>query len=148
MHPAQRDWFLSKLEHTLAEFVVGLRLQAVPAKTQRVVRRVVMAVTGTGFAGATEDGVLALRELLVEAGGAPQATILVYGDRLPACAAAQLNGTICRALDFCDAMARARTSVPRCSQRRWPRRSLPVAAPAMNSCPRWWQEPNSAPDST
>ena len=47
-----------------------------------MVRRVVMAVTGTGFAGATEDGVLALRELLVEAGGAAQATSLVYGDRL------------------------------------------------------------------
>ena len=64
-----------------------------------------MAVTGTGFAGAAEDGVPALRELLVEAGGAAQATILVYGDRLPAGAAAQLNGTMCRALDFCDAMA-------------------------------------------
>ena len=96
---------MGKLEHTLAEFVAGLRLQSVPAETQRVVRRVVMAVAGTGFAGAAEDGVLALRELLVEAGGAPQATILVYGDRLPACAAAQLNGTMCRALDFCDAMA-------------------------------------------
>ena len=43
--------------------------------------------------------------MLVEAGGAPQATVLVYGDRLPARAAAQLNGTMCRALDFCDAMA-------------------------------------------
>ena len=96
---------MGKLEHTLAEFVAGLRLRSVPAKAQRVVRRVVMAVSGTGFAGAAEDGVPALRELLVEAGGAAQATILVYGDRLPACAAAQLNGTICRALDFCDAMA-------------------------------------------
>ena len=65
----------------------------------------VMAVTGTGFAGAAEDGVLPLRELLLEAGGAEQATTLVYGDRLPARAAAQFNATMCRALDFCDAMA-------------------------------------------
>ena len=101
----QKDQLLGKLEHTLAEFVAGLRLPSVPAETQRVVRRVVMAVAGTGFAGAAEDGVLALRELLVEAGGAPQATVLVYGDRLPARAAAQFNGTMCRALDFCDAMA-------------------------------------------
>ena len=64
-----------------------------------------MAVAGTGIAGAAEDGVVALRELLVEAGGAAQATALVYGDRLPARAAAQLNATMCRALDFCDAMA-------------------------------------------
>jgi 2-methylcitrate dehydratase PrpD len=65
----------------------------------------VLAVAGTGIAGAAEDGVAALRALLLEAGGAPQATVLVYGDRLPARAAAQLNGTMCRALDYCDAMA-------------------------------------------
>ena len=35
----------------------------------------------------------------------PQARTLVFGDWLPAAAAAQLNGTLCRALDFCDAMA-------------------------------------------
>lgn len=104
-HRTQKDRFLGKPEHTLAEFVAGLRLQSVPAEAERIVRRVVMAVAGTGFAGAAEDGVLALRGLLVEAGGAPQATVLVYGDRLPARAAAQLNGTMCRALDFCDAMA-------------------------------------------
>jgi 2-methylcitrate dehydratase PrpD len=96
---------MGQLEHTLAEFVTGLRLPSVPAETQRVVRRVVLAVAGTAFAGAEEDGVLALRELLLDAGGAAQATVLVYGDRLPAVAAAQLNATMCRALDFCDAMA-------------------------------------------
>ncbi len=96
---------MGQLEHTLAEFVTGLRLPSVPAETQRVVRRVVLAVTGTAFAGAEEAGVLALRELLLDAGGAAQATVLVYGDRLPAVAAAQLNATMCRALDFCDAMA-------------------------------------------
>ena len=44
----------------------------------------VMAVCGTGIAGASEDGVQALRELLCEAGGAAQATTLIYGDKLPA----------------------------------------------------------------
>ena len=92
-------------EQALAGFVAGLNLEAVPAGIQRVVRRMVMAVAGTGIAGAAEDGVAALRALLLEAGGAPQATVLVYGDRLPAGAAAQLNGTMCRALDYCDAMA-------------------------------------------
>ena len=92
-------------EHLLAEFVARLHLGAVPGDVQRIVRRMVLAVAGTGFAGAAEDGVVALRELLLEAGGAPQATVLVHGDRLPAHAAAQLNATMCRALDFCDAMA-------------------------------------------
>lgn len=92
-------------EQQLADFVADLRADQVPPEAQRVVRLMVMAVCGTGFAGAAEDGVPALRELLCEAGGAPQATTLVYGDRLPARAAAQFNGTLCRALDFCDAMA-------------------------------------------
>ena len=96
---------MGQLEQTLADFVVGLQIDAVPPDAQRVLRCIVLAVVGTGFAGAAEDGVLALRELLREAGGAAQATTLVYGDRLPAHAAAQFNATMCRALDFCDAMA-------------------------------------------
>ena len=124
---------MGKLEHTLAEFVVGLRLSSVPAETQRIVRRVVMAVAGTGFAGAAEDGVLALRDMLVEAGGAPQATVLVFGDRLPARAAAQLNGTMCRALDFCDAMAPGPHIGAALFRRRWPPPSSPAAAPARSS---------------
>ena len=103
-----------------------------PAETQRVVRRVLLAVAGTGFAGAAEDGV-ALRELLVDAGGAAQATALVYGDRLPAAAAAQLNGTMCRALDFCDAMAPGPHIGAALFRRRLRPRSLPAAAPARSS---------------
>jgi 2-methylcitrate dehydratase PrpD len=64
-----------------------------------------MAVCGTALAGAAEDGIAALRALLLERGGAPQASTFVFGDRLPASAAARFNGTLCRALDYCDAMA-------------------------------------------
>ena len=94
-----------QLERRFAEFVCTLQAEGVPASAQRVLRRMVLAVAGTGVAGAGEDGIGALRDLLLEAGGAPQATTLVFGDRLPAHAAAQFNGTLCRALDYCDAMA-------------------------------------------
>ena len=93
------------IEQQLADFVCHLQADAVPAPAQRIVRLMLLAVAGTGIAGAAEDGVAALRALLCEAGGAPQATTLVYGDRLPAHAAAQFNATMCRALDYCDAMA-------------------------------------------
>jgi 2-methylcitrate dehydratase PrpD len=96
---------MGKLENTLASFVTELHIADVPPKAQQVVRRMIMAVTGTGIAGASEDGVLALRKLLTYSGGRGEATTLVYGDKLPAHAAAQFNGTLCRALDFCDAMA-------------------------------------------
>lgn len=92
-------------EERLADFVCSLPAEAVPAPAQRVLRWMLMAVAGTGIAGAGEDGVSALRELLLESGGHGQAGTLVFGDRLPARAAAQLNATMCRALDYCDAMA-------------------------------------------
>ncbi|MBU1360896.1 MAG: MmgE/PrpD family protein [Gammaproteobacteria bacterium] len=94
-----------QIERQLAQFVCGLQTRDIPDTAQRIVRLMMLAVTGTGIAGAAEEGIDALRGLLVESGGAPQATVIVFGDRLPAHAAAQLNGTMCRALDYCDAMA-------------------------------------------
>ncbi len=94
-----------ELERQLARFVAGFSLTGVPADAVRTTQQVLLAASSTGVAGAGEDGIAALRELLRERGGAAQATSLVFGDRLPAVAAAQLNGTLCRALDFCDAMA-------------------------------------------
>jgi 2-methylcitrate dehydratase PrpD len=94
-----------KIETQLAEFVCTLRAKDVSPPAQHVLRHMLMAVCGTALAGAEEDGIAALRALLCERGGAPQATTFVFGDRLPAAAAARLNGTLCRALDYCDAMA-------------------------------------------
>ena len=93
------------IEQQLADFVCDLKIGDVAASAQRIVRLMVQAVVGTGMAGAAEDGIAALRELLLERGGTAQASTLVFGDRLPASAAAQFNATLCRALDYCDAMA-------------------------------------------
>ncbi len=92
-------------EEALAHFVCHQRAADLPAPVQQTLRYMLMAVCGTAFAGLHEDGVAALRGLLGDAGGAAQATTLVYGERWPAQAAAQFNATLCRALDFCDAMA-------------------------------------------
>ena len=94
-----------KVETELAQFVCTLRAADVPPPAQQVLRRMLLAVAGTALAGAGEDGIGALRDLLRERGGTPQATAFVFGDRLPAAAAARFNGTLCRALDYCDAMA-------------------------------------------
>ncbi|MDH5539768.1 MAG: MmgE/PrpD family protein [Rhizobacter sp.] len=94
-----------ELESRLAHFVCTLQAGDLPADAARITRLVMLAAVGTGVAGASEDGVAPLRGLLLERGGAGQARTLVYGDRLPAHAAAQLNGMMCRALDYCDAMA-------------------------------------------
>jgi len=93
------------VETQLAEFICTLQASDISPSALRVLRRMLMAVAGTALAGAGEDGVPALRALLRERSGAAQAGTLVFGDRLPAAAAARFNGTLCRALDFCDAMA-------------------------------------------
>lgn len=94
-----------QLESRLADFVVGLQARDVSPDALRITRLVALAALGTGVAGAAEDGIEPLRQLLLARGGQGQARTLVFGDRLPAVAAAQLNGTMCRALDYCDAMA-------------------------------------------
>lgn len=92
-------------EHPLARFVHDLRFEAIPASAVEVVKRIVLAVAGTTVAGAHEDGIAPLRRLLADQAGAPEATVLVHGGRLPARSAAFVNGAMARALDFCDAMA-------------------------------------------
>lgn len=92
-------------EQSLARFVTTVRHDETSPQALRTTRRVLLAALGTGVAGAGEDGIAALRELLRERGGKAQARSIVFGDALPAVAAAQLNGTMCRALDYCDAMA-------------------------------------------
>jgi len=91
-------------EHTLAEFVTGFRTEEIPPNTARTARRVLLAVAGTSVAGAGEDGIRELYGLLQHRGGAEQARALVFGGSLPAHAASQFNGTLARALDFCDAL--------------------------------------------
>jgi 2-methylcitrate dehydratase PrpD len=93
------------IELELARFVCGLPAADIPADARRTTRLIVLAAAGTAVAGSGEDGIAELRRLLLERGGAGQARSFVFGDAMPAAAAAQLNGTMCRALDYCDAMA-------------------------------------------
>ena len=92
-------------ESQLAAFIRSLPVEQLADDAARISRLVLLAAVGTGIAGASEDGIGPLRELLLARGGAGQARTFVFGDRLPAHAAAQFNGTMCRALDYCDAMA-------------------------------------------
>jgi len=92
-------------EAQLSSWIVRFEAASLPERASLVARRVLLAVCGTGVAAAAEDGIEALRRWHLSRGGAAQAHTLVFGDALPATAAAQINGTMCRALDFCDAMA-------------------------------------------
>ena len=94
-----------KPELELSDFITSLVSADATDATLETARRVLLASVGAGIAGASEDGISQLRKLLGARGGAHEARTFVFGTRLPAHAAAQFNGTLCRALDFCDALA-------------------------------------------
>jgi 2-methylcitrate dehydratase PrpD len=92
------------IERQLAAFIRNIRANEAPADVVRTAKQVILTVFGTALAGAGEDGVASLRSVLVQRGGQPEATTWVFGDKVPASSAALLNGTMARALDYCDAM--------------------------------------------
>jgi 2-methylcitrate dehydratase PrpD len=92
-------------EARLSDFIANFPYDAIPDATLVVVKRVVLTAFATAVAGAGEEGCDLLRESLIARGGRPEATTFVFHDRLPATSAALINGVMCRALDYCDAMA-------------------------------------------
>jgi 2-methylcitrate dehydratase PrpD len=91
-------------EGALAEFIADTPSSQIPSEARRTARRVMLACAGTGVAAGGEAGIAELHGLLRRRGGAEQASAFVFGGKLPAHAAAQFNGTLCRALDYCDAL--------------------------------------------
>jgi 2-methylcitrate dehydratase PrpD len=95
---------VSRPETELAQFITELPASDIPEAARTTARRVVLACAGTGVAAGGEAGIAELHEMLRRRGGAHQARSLIFGGWLPAHAAAQFNGTLCRALDYCDAL--------------------------------------------
>jgi 2-methylcitrate dehydratase PrpD len=86
----------------LSRFVAGLRFEAVSAEAVRAAQTFLVDSFGVALAGSSAPGVGVVRDQLREWGGTPEATVLVFGDRLPAPWAALLNGALIQARDFDD----------------------------------------------
>jgi 2-methylcitrate dehydratase PrpD len=91
-------------EHQLAAFIQTTDAANAPQDVVDTAKRVILTVFGTAIAGARQDGIEELRSVLLQRAGQAEATSWVFGDRLPASSAAFLNGSMARALDYCDAM--------------------------------------------
>jgi 2-methylcitrate dehydratase PrpD len=87
---------------TLARFSTRLTLERMPAEVVEAARTNVFDTLACAAAGSSAHSASRARELAAEWGGAPQATILGYGDRVPAHHAAWVNGTMSHARDYDD----------------------------------------------
>lgn len=86
----------------LSRFACGLTLgkmrpAVIAAAKINLLDTLACAAAGSGAPGVTE-----LRELATEWAGAPQASILIFGDKVPAHHAAWVNGTMAHARDYDD----------------------------------------------
>lgn len=94
-----------KSEQQLVGFVCGTSFRDLPAWVVGITKDQLLADFGTAIGGAQADGCETVVAMAREAGGTPEATILVHGGKVPAEHAAFANAVLGRALDYCDAAA-------------------------------------------
>jgi len=92
-------------EEKIVRFVCNTVFSDVPPKMLEVTKKQVLAVIGTTIGGSSAEGCETIIKLAKELGGKEEASILIHGGKVPAQQAAFINGTMARALDFCDALA-------------------------------------------
>jgi len=91
------------LARQLAEFAVDSYRSALPAPAAAASQKSILDTVGVALAGSDEDATSVAREVMASQGGRAEATVFRSdGLRLPAAAAAMVNGTMAHALDFDD----------------------------------------------
>lgn len=93
-----------EFERKLAQYIAETTFDDLPTEPIDVIKNVILTVVGSTFAGATSEGCEAMVHLVREWSGREEATMLVYGDKVPAHNAVLVNSTMARALDICDFM--------------------------------------------
>ena len=86
----------------LARFACALTIADLPPAALTAAKMNVFDTLACAAAGTSAPAVGETRELAIEWGGAPQATILGFGDKVPAHHAAWVNGTMSHARDYDD----------------------------------------------
>lgn len=94
-----------KAEEKIVDYICNSTFDDLSAGAIETVRNMLRADLGTIIAGAHADGVAEVAQHCKSQGGAAEARIMVFGDKVPAQNAAMVNAIMSRALDFCDAIA-------------------------------------------
>ncbi len=91
----------------IASFVRGLSFDDLPGTVVEHDKYLILDTLACGLAGSAAPGSRELARWALEIGGSAQASLLVFGGRLPAIHAGMVNATFFQALDFDDTHDRA-----------------------------------------
>ncbi|MCX6149352.1 MAG: MmgE/PrpD family protein [Ignavibacteriales bacterium] len=90
------------ISRQIAEFAVGLKYEDLPKEVIHEVKRYLYDSVGCAYGGYHTKDVNILRDIYKEMAGKPEATLFVFGDKIPAVNASLVNSLMIRALDFND----------------------------------------------
>ncbi|MCX6640901.1 MAG: MmgE/PrpD family protein [bacterium] len=90
------------LSRQMSEFAVGLKYQDLPDEVVLAAKRFLYDSIGCAFGAYHTRDANILRDLYRDMGGKPEATVIAFGDQIPAVNAALINSLMVRALDFND----------------------------------------------
>lgn len=90
------------ISRQIAEFAVGLRYEDLPDNVIHEVKRYLYDSIGCAYGATHTKDVTIMRELYRDMGGKEEATVIGFGDKMPAVNATLVNSLMVRALDFND----------------------------------------------
>ena len=90
------------ISRTISEFAVGLQYKDLPKDVINQVKRFLYDSIGCAFGGYHTKDVKILRGIYKDMGGKNEATVIGFGDKIPAVNATLVNSLMIRALDFND----------------------------------------------
>jgi len=90
------------ISRRMARYALSLRYEDLPAAVVEEVKRFVYDSLGCAYGAMETRDVNIIRDILLESGGRGEATVIGFGDRIPAVNAALVNSLLIRALDFND----------------------------------------------
>jgi 2-methylcitrate dehydratase len=93
---------METISRKIARFAVQLKYEDLPAAVVNEVKRYLFDSLGCAFGAMNTKDVSAMYRILLDMGGKPEATVIGFGDRLPAANAALINSLMIRSLDFND----------------------------------------------
>lgn len=90
------------LSRQIAEFAVGLKYEDLPENVIHEVKRFLYDSIGCAYGGCHTKDVNILRDIYKNMGGISEATLIGFGNKMPAVNATLVNSLMIRALDFND----------------------------------------------